>query len=238
MAGEIIFGLGSTTIETCQSKLYTHWSKTTVKGGSIGLLAFVFGMDIAWGRVFSLMGNLSAVPIGESSGVWYFSWWLSVILCGLTLALNVVYVLIERRAPLSARPITGRMGAQSGGLLASLRQMHASLWCLPAAFWVIVCTQLLQSGAVFAYTSNLAEVIQNTRSTSAAKAGYISSVTKVIPIVVTPLVGLAFDLFGFRMHVVAFTASLWVLTFSLLAFTTVNAAAPYVLQSCRLCTHC
>lgn len=25
LGGQIIFGLGSTTIETCQSKLYTHW---------------------------------------------------------------------------------------------------------------------------------------------------------------------------------------------------------------------
>lgn len=78
------------------------------------------------GRVFNLSGNLSAIPITQGTGKWYFAFWVSLaichlmgsqliatysqvgaILCAVTLAINIAYVLIERSLPKEARIVTG-----------------------------------------------------------------------------------------------------------------------------------
>ncbi|KAJ1032375.1 hypothetical protein NDA16_000402 [Ustilago loliicola] len=109
-----------------------------------------------------------------------------------------------------------------------------SVGAIPASFWLITMTQILQSGAVNAYNANLSEVVQITRGKTALMAGYASSVGQVPPIVLTPLLGLMFDLFGRRMYYVAGCAALWVVVYSLLVFSNVNVYLPVVLGSVAL----
>lgn len=275
MAGEIIQGIGSTSIETAQSKLYTHWFKGTKEGGaSTALMGFVFGLDIAMGRVFNLMGGLTAVPVAESTGVWYWSFWLGAILCAVTFGINVAYLVMEKALPKEAVIVCGRdiikqteaeqkrreasgekateaeealaaknphaaKAAAGGGLVAfivsHLKYLSQSFWTIPAAFWLIAISQLLQSGVVSAYSSNSSETIQLTRGSTRLVAGYTSSLSQVIPIVMTPLVGLFFDRFGSRMHFVSGTAALWVLVFALLAYApSVHPLAPVLIGSVAL----
>lgn len=70
LVGQIIFGFGSTSIETAQSKLYAFYTL-----GS-GIQGFVFGLDIAIGRVWNLMGKLTSVPIMEGTGTWTWTIWV------------------------------------------------------------------------------------------------------------------------------------------------------------------
>ncbi|EST10225.1 Major facilitator superfamily [Kalmanozyma brasiliensis GHG001] len=271
LAGQIIFGLGSTTIETSQSKLYTHWcrdgtsltldaedkeqapkSRRFAALSSAGWLGFVYGLDIAMGRVFNVMGKMSSIPVAESTGKWYWTFWLSAILCAVTLGFNTVYVIYERSLPKRMRVVTGRQLAAQADAQAidsdsslekkttkpwtqrHLRLLTLSVGAIPASFWLITMTQILQAGSVNAYNANLPEVVQITRGKSKLMAGYASSVGQVPPIVLTPLLGLMFDLFGRRMYYVSGCAALWVVVFALLAYTQVNAYVPVVLGSIAL----
>ncbi|SPO22893.1 uncharacterized protein UTRI_01571 [Ustilago trichophora] len=295
LAGQIIFGFGSTTIETSQSKLYTHWCrgnpyKAQENGSgqgekkleeaekkpnkwygtltSAGWLGFVYGSDIAMGRVFNVMGKMSSIPVAESTGKWYWSFWLSAILCAVTLGLNAIYVFYERSLPKQMRVVTGRqLAAQAAASLplssnnnssssvdkqesdAQKRKksrtlqpfstrhfqlLTMSIGAIPASFWLITMTQILQAGTVNAYNANLAEVVQITRGKSKLMAGYASSVGQIPPIVLTPLLGLMFDLFGRRMYYVSGCAALWVIVFALLVFSQVNVYLPVVLGSIAL----
>lgn len=105
---------------------------------------------------------------------------------------------------------------------------------IPAAFWIIAITQILQSGTVGAYTSLTADVIKQTRGTTDLTAGYTSSLSQVIPIVLTPALGHFFDRFGKRMWFVSGTALLYIVVFSLLAFTAVHPLVPVLLSSVAL----
>ncbi|KAJ9092414.1 hypothetical protein QFC20_007369 [Naganishia adeliensis] len=258
LGGQILFGIGSTTIETAQSKLYTHWYRGTAKGGR-GWIGFVYGLDIAMGRVFNLSGNLSAIPITQSTGKWYWAFWVGAILCAVTLGINIAYVFIERSLPKEARIVTGLQVARRahrqaveprekpvdgfeegvGRPLTPFSKDHfkfvaISIKAIPAAFWFIAISQLLQAGVVGAYSSNLSETIEITRGTTKLTAGYTSSIGQIIPIVMTPIVGLCFDLFGRRMWFVSATAALWVIVFSLLAYTSVHPLVPVILGSVAL----
>jgi hypothetical protein len=50
-----------------------------------------------------------------------------------------------------------------------------SILAIPACFWIIVITQLLQAGAVNSYKSNLADAISVTRDAAKEAAGYTSA---------------------------------------------------------------
>lgn len=215
------------------------------------------------GRVFNLAGRLSSVPIAEGTGKWFWTFWVGAILAAVTLVLNVVYVIFERTLPDDQKVMTGHKAArmlkqrsQAEGMdgkdvvimspfgATYWKTVGASVFAIPAAFWLVTMSQVLQSGTVGAYSSNLAEaspsppapccpvltldlqVVEVTRGTTRLTAGYTSSLSQVIPIVLTPIIGLGFDRFGNRMHVVTFTASLWVLVFGLLAYSSVHPMVP------------
>ena len=97
---------------------------------------------------------------------------------------------------------------------------------VPAAFWIIALTQIMQAGTVGAYNGLAADMIKQTRGTSDAVAGYTSGANQIIPIVLTPFLGFFFDRLGRRMHFVSLVAALWILVFALMGFSTVHALVP------------
>lgn len=66
-------------------------------------------------------------------------------------------------------------------------------------FWIVVITQVPQNGAAIAFQSNLADMQRVTRGTSELAAGYNTSIQGIIPIVLTPVVGIFIDRVGYRM---------------------------------------
>ncbi|GJN90563.1 hypothetical protein Rhopal_003575-T1 [Rhodotorula paludigena] len=240
---QIIFGFGSSTLETSQSKLYAFYTLGSSMQGAI------FGLDIAMGRVFNLCGKLSSVPIMERANSYAMTFWVAAIFAGVSFALATSFFFYERTFHPSARVPTGRQAARDArargedvvgagshwkaNRLAFLR----SIWAIPAAFFLLDISQLFQSGAVGSYTSNLADTIRVTRGATLYTAGYTSALSQVMPIVLTPLLGVFFDRFGMRMHWVTWTASLWCVVFALLAYTTVHPLVPALLGSLALATN-
>ncbi|KAJ7337538.1 major facilitator superfamily domain-containing protein [Mycena albidolilacea] len=231
VAGNVILGLGSNTIESCQSKLYTHW----FYGNHLG---FVYGVDIAFGRVIN-SNHLKAtsIPIAEGTGWWGWSIWASTIstsipciMAAATLAINVAYIFFESRLPKASRLVSGREAAKrktDANQGATREAWFAAIFAIPAAFWIITISQLLQSGDVSAYSSIQADLITQTRGSSRLVAGYTSSISQIIPIFVTPMVGALFDRYGRRMYYVSATAALWILVYALIGFSDVHPMVPY-----------
>lgn len=242
VGAQIIKGVGNTTIETVQSKIYSWYS--------VGMMAFVYAIDISIGRVYNLAGKLSAVPIFNHTGHISWPFWVSTILCAASWVFMVGFFLYERTFPEASRVPTGRRFAEREAALSGtampafdvrvkteMSYFVASIFAIPAAFWMIDISQLFQAGGVSAYTSNLADTIRVTRNSSTEAAGYTSAIGQVIPIVLTPCLGFFFDRWGHRMHWVTATASLYILVFALLAFTDVNPLVPSILGSLALATN-
>jgi hypothetical protein len=131
------------------------------------------------GRVFNLAGRLSSVPIAEGTGKWFWTFWVGAILAAVTLVLNIVYVIFERTLPDDQKVMTGHkvarmlkqrskvegMDGKDVVVMSPLSKTYwktvlASVFAIPAAFWLVTMTQVLQAGTVGAYSSNLAEVSQ------------------------------------------------------------------------------
>lgn len=150
--------MGSTQIETSQSKLYAHYFKGAA--GTTGYIGFVSGLDIGLGRVFNVVSKLASVPIAERTGNFAWSFWVPLIICAFTLLLNIVYVLFARTLPVQNRVLTGKRAAAlaregqtpiTGLANKRSRFSYLGLFALPACFWILPLTQLLQAGTVGAY---------------------------------------------------------------------------------------
>ncbi|WVQ84824.1 hypothetical protein IAT38_006981 [Cryptococcus sp. DSM 104549] len=226
VGGLILLGFGSTVIESTQNKLYAHW----FRGSSIG---FIFAVDIAWGRIVSIISKATAVPMSEINGWYGWALWIPTISCAVNMALVMAYWWFERSVPKKYRPKLGKDARAAEGW--DRRKFNFNtIWRLPKFFWIFCGTQLFQNAAVSVYSSNLADIQTYTRGTSKLAAGYNSSLQGVIPIVLTPVVGLFFDRVGWRMPFVSWTAALYIIVFALIGLTTVHPLAPILISSFAL----
>ena len=249
LGGEILMAVGTTSIMTCQMKLYTHWFRGSSETGP-GLIGFIIGLSIGMKRVYSTIGHQSAIPIKNATGKWYWAFWLSTILSAVSLLFNFVYITIESTLPSYMRVKSGHkllnrnieVGSKRANtdpgiariLYQHIKNIGASLKVLPASFWTVTILQLLQAGAISSFESNSTDVIRKTRHLSEYRAAYISGLDRIIPIVMTPIFGLVFDAFGYRPFFVSYTAALYILVFCLTIFTNVNELCPILLGSLAL----
>jgi uncharacterized membrane protein YqaE (UPF0057 family) len=95
---------------------------------------------------FFPLGPSSAIPIKEKTGFYGWSFWVSVVLCAMSFAINIAYVIWQN----TVLPPKFRLGGASEAALKKTggRIEWKTLWFLPWAFWFLPVTQLFQSGAV------------------------------------------------------------------------------------------
>lgn len=236
--GEILMGIGNITIHMCQLKIYAHWFRGSKVDGP-GLLGLVTGLDVAIGRVFGLMGALTPAPLMEATGKWYWGFWLGFLFSVFAWALCLVYVLYESTLPASrkiAKCVPHRHGMSLGRhVTAFLGQFWDHVVSVPAAFWILILVQLLQTGAVATYESNTVDMMVVTRGqdnvASLKSAAYKYSMHYAIPIVLTPIVGFGFDKLGHRSAVISVCACFYILAMSLMGFSQVHAVVPMLFDA-------
>ncbi|KAF9876776.1 major facilitator superfamily transporter [Colletotrichum karsti] len=247
VTGRVIMGFGSTVIETCTSKILAHWFQH--KG-----LGFVYGLDLAIGKLIVLIAKATAVPMRDASSFWGWALWIPAIVCFANLLQNIFYVWWARSRPEWTHMPTGqklalevraRERAQRGNgnndastfrTRATARTLTAlpdwgALVRVPRFFWLVACTQILQAGVVGGFSGLNADIITRTRGSTAQLAGYTSAVQQVIPVVCAPLIGTFFDYVGYRMVFVSLTSAIWILVYCLIGFTQTNALGAMVIAS-------
>lgn len=174
-----------------------------------------------------------AIPIRNGTGWYGWTFWIPVVFCGFSLAVNIAYVAFERLA------VPSRFRLTSGRARAIAEQQHLSerrkfswnvLLNLPWAYLMLPATQLLQSGAAGGFSTSSADIIFMKDYTEEV-AGYMSTAQKILPIVLSPVVGLAIDKYGHRFHYVATAPILWIIACSMLGFTDVHPLGALVFSS-------
>ncbi|WVR03906.1 hypothetical protein IAU60_000905 [Kwoniella sp. DSM 27419] len=229
IGGRILMGFGSAVVETCQYKLYTHWFTGSK-------LATVIAIDLAWISVISVCARLAAVPMSLLNGWYGWALWIPCVLTVLSAMAVIGYYYLEKSLPVEYRPgngatVRGKVGLK--GWKFAMGQMTS----LPMFFWMLCGTEIFQNAARTVYSANLADIQEKTRGTATLAAGYNASLQNVVSIILSPLVGLFMDRFGWRMFFVSFSAALYIVVFALVGLTTVNPTGPIVLSSIALGTN-
>ncbi|KAK1700200.1 major facilitator superfamily domain-containing protein [Colletotrichum godetiae] len=217
VSGHVLMGFGIAVLDSATQKFFYHWF------GASGL-AFAFGLESAIANTVSLVSGMVAIPIRDGTGWYGWTFWIPVFFCGFSLVVNIAYVTFERLA------VPPRFQLTSGRARAIAEQQNLSerrrfswnvLFALPWAYLMLPATQLLQSGAAGGFSTSSADII--------FLKGYTEE--KILPIVLSPFVGLAIDKYGHRFHYVATAPVLWIIACAMLGFTDVHPLAALVFSS-------
>jgi MFS family permease len=227
VGGNILMGFGTAVLDSAQQKFFYHWF-------GAGGLAFVFGFENAINKTIGLAAGMTAFPIYSSTGWYGWSFWVPAVFCFVSMLVSIGYLLFERFVvPAKFRLTSARAAAIAAGPNMQGKQKKlsfSSLLELPWAFWMLPMTQLLQSGAAGGFGTSSADIIQM-RGYSESVAGYLSSAQSILPIVLSPLLGIAVDRWGHRFHYVALAPILWVIACSMIGFSDVHPVAALVFSS-------
>ncbi|USW54123.1 Putative major facilitator superfamily, MFS transporter superfamily [Septoria linicola] len=225
VAGHIFMGLGIAILDTAQQKFFYHWF------GASGL-AFAFGIENAFANTIGLVAGMTAIPIRDGTGTYKWTFWIPVIFCAFSLAVNVAYVFFERLVVPKRFWLTPARGeAISKDHLAHRKNFSwRVLLDLPWVYLMLPATQLLQSGAAGGFSVSSADIIRM-KGYEEDVAGYLSTAQDILPIVLSPVVGKMIDLYGHRFHYVASAPIFWIIACSLLGFSSVHPLVALVFSS-------
>ncbi|RSL94754.1 hypothetical protein CEP52_012444 [Fusarium oligoseptatum] len=225
VSGHVLMGFGIAVLDSATQKFFYHWF------GASGL-ALAFGLESAISSTVGLVSGMVAIPIRDQTGWYGWTFWIPVVFCGLSLIMNTAYVCFERFVvPIEYRLTPGRDAAITEKHLITKRNFSWRLLLnLPWAYLMLPATQLLQSGAAGGFSTSSADIIFLKGYTEEV-AGYLSTAQRILPIVLSPVLGLAIDKYGHRFHYVAAAPVLWITACSLLGFTNVHPTAALVFSS-------
>ncbi|KLO82675.1 uncharacterized protein LW93_9879 [Fusarium fujikuroi] len=225
VSGHVLMGFGIAVLDSATQKFFYHWF------GASGL-ALAFGLESAISSTVGLVSGMVAIPIRDRTGWYGWTFWIPVVFCGLSLAMNISYVCFERFVvPTKYRLTPGRDAAITEKHLTIKRNFSWELLLtLPWAYLMLPATQLLQSGAAGGFNTSSADIIFLKGYTEEV-AGYLSTAQRILPIVLSPALGLVIDKYGHRFHYVAASPILWIIACSLLGFTDVHPTVALVFSS-------
>lgn len=101
---------------------------------------------------------------------------------------------------------------------------------LPWCYLMLPATQLLQSGAAGGFGVSATDMI-TMKGYEERVAGYLSTAQRILPIVLSPVLGWVIDKYGHRFHYVALAPILWIIANTLIGFTDVHPLVALVFSS-------
>ena len=174
---------------------------------------------------------MAAIPIRDGTGWYGWTFWIPVFFCAFSVIVNIIYVCFEHfTVPSECRLTPARAAAVSNKHLTKRNFSWKILLTLPWAYLMLPATQLLQSGAAGGFSTSSADIIFLKGYTEEV-AGYLSTAQRILPIVLSPVLGFTIDRWGHRFHFVALAPVFWIIACSLLGFTEVHPLAALVFAS-------
>ena len=67
----------------------------------------MYGIDIAWNRVMTVVARAAAVPMSQVNGWWGWALWIPAVIQGACMLLVFGYWTFERSIPKEFRPVAG-----------------------------------------------------------------------------------------------------------------------------------
>jgi MFS family permease len=136
-AGRLVFGAGSESLIVAQLAILSRWFKGKE-------LALSFGVSLTLSRLGTLFSFNTEALVADYFGDYRSALWAAVLLCLVSLACNVVFVVMDRHAE---KVLAAGDGGESDRIvLADIRQFSLSYW-----YVTLIC--LAFYSAIFPFTA-------------------------------------------------------------------------------------
>ncbi|KAI8054220.1 major facilitator superfamily domain-containing protein [Syncephalis plumigaleata] len=214
--GRVVYGIGSGAIIIAQETILSHWFRGKA-------LALAIGLQISVSRLSSFLAQGVTEPIREHTGFWGNVFWVSTAICGISWLLNLLYIYVMKASGLPLRPN-----------MTKHRFNVKSILYFPSAYWFMPVNIFLLGAVWTPFLSIAAEFVKSRFGSSSIIAGWQSSASLAIPVVVSPFSGAFHDRFGYRGPVLILSSIVLIIGMALLGFTMANPVIGLVLFSFSL----
>ncbi|ORZ13104.1 major facilitator superfamily domain-containing protein [Absidia repens] len=229
--GRIVFGIGSGVIVTMQESILSKWFRTRQ-------LALVIGIQFSVGRLAAFMGTLVSNPIVEATGDWVWTFWLGLIFCAFSAAMNVIYACVVKYIDRQHATTNTSTTTTTTTINEPEQRKRLFYWRsilkFPLIYWLIILIECIHAAVWTSFHTIATEFVRVRFHTTDVEAGYTSSVAQIVPVVVTPFLGVLMDRVGGRMLILLLSSIFLVLSAALLGWTWADAAIGMVCYSMSL----
>ncbi|CAO3583249.1 unnamed protein product [Absidia cylindrospora] len=209
-----------------QESILSKWFRTRQ-------LALVIGIQFSVGRLAAFMGTLVSNPIVEATGDWVWTFWLGLIFCVFSAVMNVIYACVVKYFDRQQQHTTTNTAISEPQQRKRLFYWR-SILKFPLIFWLIILIECIHAAVWTSFHTIATEFVRVRFHTTDVEAGYTSSVAQIVPVVVTPFLGVLVDRVGGRMLILLLSSVFLILSAALLGWTWVDAAVGMVCYSMSL----
>ncbi|KAM3582276.1 hypothetical protein VKS41_005707 [Umbelopsis sp. WA50703] len=216
--------MGSGVLSVIQEAILSKWFRDNN-------LSTVIGLKLSVTRLVQFIGNIACQPLIASAGNWAWGFYLSMILCALSMVINVVFAFMMWR--LGYVTATGKQVIEDEVDESRRIRWSAPLF-FPLVYWLAPWMELTISSVWSSFEDQATEYIEFRFSASEINAAYNSSISQAIPFVLAPFLGLIIDRWGQRLSLLFFSTIVSIVAFVLLSCTFVVPAVGMTLFSLAL----
>ncbi|KAI8973700.1 major facilitator superfamily domain-containing protein, partial [Mycotypha africana] len=193
LAGQVIYGLGDGVIVTFQEAILSRWFRNKQ-------LSIVVGIMLSVARLTKFIAKAVCYPLADYAGTTTRPVTVAMILCALSVVANMAYWCVMVKQDFAT--LLGKekhIGTKRYKRLKQDAFHYSTLLYLPSTFWMMPWLQFTMSSVLSSFTDIATEFVQFRFKTTRVKAGYVSSLTQLAPIVLAPLLGLYAHRYGKRL---------------------------------------
>ncbi|CEG75538.1 hypothetical protein RMATCC62417_10563 [Rhizopus microsporus] len=223
VVARVVFGIGSGLIVTMQESLLSKWFRTKH-------LSIAIGLQLSISRLSTFLGTLVANPVASATGDWVWAFWLSFILCGFSIIMNLIYALVVRHL----RGQVTLTKEEREALKQKKTFKWRSIFKFPTIFWHIILIEFIYAAVWSSFQTISTDLVIMHFGSDKVLAGYKASASQVVPIVATPILGFVMDYYGCRVLILLLSAVFLILSSGLLGWSYVDATVGMVFYSISL----
>ncbi|OAC98756.1 hypothetical protein MUCCIDRAFT_167193 [Mucor lusitanicus CBS 277.49] len=231
MTGQIIYGLGGGMIVTMQEGILSRWFRDKE-------LAVVIGIMLCVARLTKWAAKMVAYPILNATGSHSWPIHVATIFCASGFFINMVYWTVMWRKGLATiwgKEIVRFEGSYKNEFNAqqckdSKEQDEKKVYHHNEQ----ISNDDLSSHPPQTAHNKASEYVEFRYNTTSVMAGYQSSLTQVVPIVVAPIMGVVVHRYGRRLTSLFFATLILITSMILLAYTWVTPAIGMIIFSFAL----
>ncbi|KAL1923761.1 uncharacterized protein VTP21DRAFT_8741 [Calcarisporiella thermophila] len=199
--GRILHGMGSGVTLVAQKTILARWFRGTA-------LSLAFGVFIATSNLSGFVAQVVAIPLKEAAGRYNVVVWVAFGVCLLSCLATATYAVILYS--LGTKDISAQQ-KRSFSLRNILR--------FPAGYWFVPLTMVFFGASWNPLLGSLTELVQQRYSPSESQASLIASVSLVVPVIISPMVGGWMDRYGHRMTLLVLCGGFLMIALLLLLLT-------------------
>ncbi|KAJ7479775.1 MFS general substrate transporter [Mycena latifolia] len=236
--GKVVAAIGDGSLDNAQASFHFHRIFSTYFAPGKG---FASSIGIIWSiaNLAQYTGQTTANVITQNLGSFSWSLWISAVISLFSSICAVAVFFLDRylreKYDITDQTTGNRhVGASKAGVFKLDAIRH-----LPATFWFIVLFAIFENAGVQSFVSISTQFAQQRLKKGAVVGGWVASMYLLLPIGLTPFIGIFVDLFGHRvtllfMSGLTFLISMLLLKLSHTVPTFVAAYVMYALSQASL----